>query len=294
MVIRVRPRHDLDNIAHNRPPCRLTRKVRPVDLRLKDAVVLVTGASRGIGLATAMEFAAEGCHLVISARTQADLDSAAQALHAKAASVTAVLADVTIPEDSQRLVDTAVAAHGGIDVLINNVGGSGGGKRILDSTDDDWRRILEVNLLQTVRMMRLATPHMAGRKAPAVVNIASISGWTPQLAGSGQYGAAKAALIFNGELWALDLWSQGIRLNTVSPGSILVPGNGWDRYREAEPQGYADYVTHGFPMGRLGTAEEVADVIVFLCSPRAHWINGRNIPVDGLEQPYPAPGRKPF
>jgi hypothetical protein len=78
----------------------------------------------------------------------------------------------------------------------------------------------------------------------------------------------------------------GICVNTVSPGSILVEGNGWDRYRLANPEYFEDYVRHGFPMGRLGTAQEVADVIVFAASPRAHWINGRNIPVDGLEQPH--------
>ncbi len=265
-----------------------------MDLGLAGAIALITGASRGIGLATAESFAAEGCHLVISARTRADLDAAAAALAGKAASVTAVVADMTVPADAQRLVDQAVAAHGGIDVLVNNVGGSSGGRRLQDSTDEDWRRTLEVNLLQTVRMMRLAAPAMATRPNPSIVNVASISGWTPQLAGSGQYGAAKAALIFDAELWALDLWAQRIRVNTVSPGSILVTGNGWDRYRTSEPQGYQDYVTHGFPMGRLGTATEVADVIVFLASPRAHWINGRNVAVDGLEQPFAAPGRRPY
>lgn len=265
-----------------------------MDLKLSGSVALVTGASRGIGLATAHAFAAEGCHLVISARTQADLDASAAELRKVAASVTAVVADVTVPAQAQSLVDAAVSAHGGIDILINNVGGGGGGRRIMDSTDEDWHRTLEINLVQTVRMMRLAAPHMAEREHASVVNISSISGWTPQLASTGQYGAAKAALIFDAELWALDLWSKSIRVNTVSPGSILVPGNGWDRYRINEPQGYADYVTHGFPMGRLGSAEEVADVIVFLSSPRAHWINGRNIPVDGLEQPFPAPGRKPY
>lgn len=265
-----------------------------MNLGLAGKVALVTGASRGIGLATASSFAAEGCHLVISARNAADLEASAEILRKTAASVTAVVADVTVPEEAQRLVEAAVAAQGGIDVLVNNVGGSGGGRRLLESSDEDWRRTLEVNLLQTVRMMRLSAPVMAGRESPAIVNVASISGWTPQLAGSGQYGAAKAALIFDTELWALDLWAQRIRVNTVSPGSILVPGNGWDRYRQAEPAGYDSYVTHGFPMGRLGTAEEVADVIVFLASPRAHWINGRNVPVDGLEQPFAAPGRRPY
>ena len=87
---------------------------------------------------------------------------------------------------------------------------------------------------------------------------------------------------------------HGIRVNTVSPGSILVAGNGWDRYRLANQEYFDDYVRHGFPMGRLGTAEEVADVIAFLASPRAHWINGRNIPVDGLEQPHAPFDRRPF
>jgi hypothetical protein len=127
---------------------------------------------------------------------------------------------------------------------------------------------------------------MKGRTGAAVINVASISGWSPQLAMSGQYGAAKAALIFDTERWALEFVPHGIRVNTVSPGSILVAGNGWDRYRLANQEYFDDYVRHGFPMGRLGTAEEVADVIAFLASPRAHWINGRNIPVDGLEQPH--------
>jgi len=136
--------------------------------------------------------------------------------------------------------------------------------------------------------------HMKGRPGAAVINIASISGWTPQLAMSGQYGAAKAALIFDTERWALEFVPHGLRVNTVSPGSILVEGNGWDRYRLANPHYFDDYVRHGFPMGRLGTAEELADVIVFVASPRAHWINGRNIPVDGLEQPYAPLDRRPF
>ena len=127
-----------------------------------------------------------------------------------------------------------------------------------------------------------------------MINVASISGWSPQLAMSGQYGAAKAALIFDTERWALEFVPHGIRVNTVSPGSILVEGNGWDRYRLASPGYFEDYVRHGFPMGRLGTAEEVADVIVFLASRRAHWINGRNIPVDGLEQPHAPLDRRPY
>jgi 3-oxoacyl-[acyl-carrier protein] reductase len=265
-----------------------------MDLKLAGKVALVTGSSRGIGLATAKAFAAEGCRLMLSGRSPQSLAAAAAVLRAAGAEIAVHAADVGTPEDAAALAGATVAAYGGIDILVNNVGGGGGGARIADSTDDDWRGALERNLIQTVRMMRLALPHMKGRAGAAIVNIASISGWSAQLAMSGQYGAAKAALIFDTERWALEFVPYGIRVNTVSPGSILVEGNGWDRYRSANPEYYADYVRHGFPMGRLGTAEEVADVIVFAASPRAHWINGRNIPVDGLEQPYAPLDRRPF
>ncbi len=265
-----------------------------MDMRLKDKVVLVTGSSRGIGLAAARGFAAEGCRVMLSARSSDALTAAEAALRAGGAAVASVAGDVTKPDGAAAVIAATVAAFGGIDILVNNVGGGGGGPRVEGSTDDDWHNILDVNLVQTVRMMRLAVPHMTGRAGAAVINVASISGWVPQLAMSGQYGAAKAALIFDTERWALEFVPHGIRVNTVSPGSILVPGNGWDRYRTGNPDKYEDYVRQGFPMGRLGTAEEVADVIVFAASPRAHWINGRNIPVDGLEQPYAPIDRRPF
>jgi 3-oxoacyl-[acyl-carrier protein] reductase len=265
-----------------------------MDLKLTGKIALVTGSSRGIGLATAKAFAAEGCRLMLSARSLEQLSAAASELRAAGAEAAAQAADVGQPEDAAALVDAAVAAYGGIDILINNVGGGGGGARVADSTDEDWRSALDRNLVQTVRMMRLALPHMKCRSGAAIINIASISGWSPQLAMSGQYGAAKAALIFDTERWALEFVPYGIRVNTISPGSILATGNGWDRYRLANPDNYSDYVRHGFPMGRLGTVEEVADVIVFTASPRAHWINGRNIPVDGLEQPHAPLDRRPF
>lgn len=265
-----------------------------MDLKLAGKVVLITGSSRGIGLATAKAFAGEGCLLMLSARSPKELAETEAALRARGVAVAAQAADVSKPREAAELIHAAIAAYGGIDVLVNNVGGGGGGSRIADSTDDDWRSAVERNLIQTVRMMRLALPRMKGRAGASVINVASISGWSPQLAMSGQYGAAKAALIFDTERWALEFVPYGIRVNTVSPGSILTPGNGWDRYRLANPEFFDDYVRYGFPMGRLGTVEEVADVIVFLASSRAHWINGRNIPVDGLEQPHAPLDRRPF
>src|SRR5271154_7183322 len=235
-----------------------------MDLKLTGKVALITGSSRAIiGFATAKAFAAEGCRLMLSARSVEQLTKAEAELSQTGAEVAAHVADVSKPDEAAALVEAAVTTYGGIDILVNNVGGGGGGARIADSTDNDWRSALERNLIQTVRMMRLALPHMKGRPGASVINVASISGWAPQLAMSGQYGAAKAALIFDTERWALEFVPHGIRVNTVSPGSILVEANGWDRYRLANPEYFDDYVRYGFPMGRLGTAAEGAGGIEF-------------------------------
>ena len=134
---------------------------------------------------------------------------------------------------------------------------------------------------------------MQGRGGGAIVNVASISGWAPQLVGTAQYGAAKASVIFLTERLALELVRFNIRVNTVSPGSIQRT-QGWDNFKRQNPDSFETYVREGFPMGRLGNPEEVADVIVFLASPRANWINGRHIPVDGLEQPTGVGERRPW
>src|SRR5215469_7502796 len=134
-----------------------------MDLRLRGKVALVTGSSRGIGLATAKAFAAEGCRVMLSARSTEHLRQAEEALRSTGADVAAHAADVGSPDDAARLIEVTVASYGGIDILVNNVGGGGGGARVADSSDDDWRGALERNLIQTVRMMRLALPHMKAR-----------------------------------------------------------------------------------------------------------------------------------
>jgi 3-oxoacyl-[acyl-carrier protein] reductase len=129
-----------------------------MDLKLTGKVALITGSSRGIGLATAKAFAAEGCRMMLSARSTEQLREAETALRATGAEIAACAGDVGDPDQAGQLIEAAVAAYGGIDILVNNVGGGGGGARIADSTDDDWRGALERNLIQTVRMMRRALP----------------------------------------------------------------------------------------------------------------------------------------
>src|ERR1700730_12501831 len=133
-----------------------------MDLRLRGKVALVTGSSRGIGLATAKAFAAEGCRIMLSARSAEQLRDAEVALRGAGPTVAAHSADVADSADAARLIDATVAAYGGIDVLVNNVGGGGGSARIADSSDDDWHGALERNLIQTVRMMRLGLARQQG------------------------------------------------------------------------------------------------------------------------------------
>ena len=258
-----------------------------MDLELRGKVVLITGGCKGIGLRTARCFVEEGAELGICGRDPAALERAASELREMGTKITAVQADVTNPKQASDFVERCVEERGKIDVLINNVGGSYGASSLLKATDEDWYRTFELNLFQLIRLIRLVHPHMLATGGGAIVNISSISGVYPQLSGSPQYGTSKAAQIFLTECVALELADANIRVNTISPGSIIWPGGGWDQFRKAHPQAFERYVRDGFPMGRLGSPEEVADAIVFLASPRANWINGRNIGVDGLEQPVP-------
>ena len=261
-----------------------------MDLRLSGKVALITGGSKGIGLRTARAFVAEGCDVGLFARGAEALESAAKELRGSGARVATVAGDVCCPDDAARFIDVCARELGRIDILVNNAirFEFGGDERtVVGSSDQSWSDSYEGTVLQVLRMIRLAVPHLRESDAAAVVNVASISGWIPQLAGCGHYGSTKGAIIGLAERLALELVHDGIRVNTVSPGSIFWPGGSWDEFRKANPDSFAEYVRDGFPMGRLGKPEEVADVIVFTASPRANWINGRHIPVDGLEQPVP-------
>jgi NAD(P)-dependent dehydrogenase (short-subunit alcohol dehydrogenase family) len=257
-----------------------------MELGLRGKVALVTGANRGIGLAIAMGLAREGCDLAVCARGADTLAAAAERIGALGVRVAAIPADVLQPADAQRFVEEAAARLGGIDILVNNAG-KNVGRRLAEATDEEWRQTFDYNVFQAARLVRLCVPHMRKRGGGAVVLVSSISGWIPQLAGTGQYGASKAAEIFMAEPLALELVRDRIRVNVVSPGSILFEGGGWDTRRRTEPEKFAAYERNGFPEGRLGTPEEVADVVVFLVSDRARWVNGANVRVDGLEQPVP-------
>jgi 3-oxoacyl-[acyl-carrier protein] reductase len=251
-----------------------------MDLGLTGKVGLVTGGSRGIGRAIALRLASEGAQVAICGRQAETLEATLAELRGQGVAAHGVVADVTCAGEAERFVDESAAALGGADLLVANVGGSSG-QELLKSTVEDWARTFELNLFHAVRAIRAAVPHMQQRGGGSVVSIASISGWKP--GPRAQYGAAKAGEIFLAGALAWELGPLRIRVNTVSPGSIMFPGGGWERFRAQNGERFAEFERREFPWGRLGTPEEVADVVVFLLSERAGWINGANIAVDGAQ-----------
>jgi 3-oxoacyl-[acyl-carrier protein] reductase len=191
-----------------------------------------------------------------------------------------VVADVSRPEGIERVINGAVERFGGIDVLVNNVG-LGGGSTLLDTPDTDWQEAIDQTLMPAVRASRLAVPHMQRRGGGAIVIIASIFG--REAGGRMTYNAVKAAQISLGKSLAQQLAPSNIRVNTLSPGSILFEGGSWWRRQQQDPAGIAEFVTRELPFGRFGRAEEVGDVVAFLASPRASWVSGTSVVVDGCQ-----------
>jgi 3-oxoacyl-[acyl-carrier protein] reductase len=257
--------------------------MQEMDLGLFDKVAIVTGSSRGLGLASAKALASEGCRVTICARTGATLQQAAAEVAAIAGGrdrVLTVTADLTRADGVQAVVDRTVEAFGGIDILVNNVG-LGRGAGLLDTTDAEWQEAFDQTLLPAVRASRLAVPHMVRRGGGSIIIIASVFG--REAGGRMTYNAIKAAEISLAKSLAQQLASSNIRVNSVSPGSILFEGGSWWKRQQESPAAIADFIRRELPFGRFGKPEEVGDVVAFLASSRASWISGTSVVVDGCQ-----------
>jgi 3-oxoacyl-[acyl-carrier protein] reductase len=247
-----------------------------MDLGLKGKAAVVTGASRGIGRAIALRLAGEGAGVAICARGEPALREAEAALRTRSVPVYAAVCDVGNAEALDGFLDTARARLGRVDILVNNPSG-------FTFADDlaTWQSTLNVDLMAAVRASWKVAPWMSAAGGGAIVHISSIAG----LEATGfppAYGAAKAGLVSHAKSLAVALAPQKIRVNTVAPGSIEFLGGVWDQVKQSNPDFY-NAILKTIPMGRMGTPEEVADVVAFLVSDRASWVTGVCLAVDGAQ-----------
>ncbi|HET9115995.1 MAG TPA: SDR family oxidoreductase [Gaiellaceae bacterium] len=236
-----------------------------MDLGLADSVCLITGSTGGIGLETAKLLRAEGATVVTTGRGGGD-----------------VQADLSEPGEPERVVGETIERHGRLDVLVNNVGYSEI-RKLEDVTDDQWQASFEINLMSAVRATRAALPGMRGRGTGTIVNVSSTAAKRPST-GMPDYSVMKAALLSFSRLVA-DLYAkEGIRCNAVTPGPTATGawlGEGGLADQQGERDEVLAKVAAGRPLGRLARPEEIAAVVVFLCSPLASYVTGAAWSADG-------------
>jgi 3-oxoacyl-[acyl-carrier protein] reductase len=245
-----------------------------MDLGLKGKNVLVTGGSKGIGLAIAELFAAEGANVAICARNGDEVAKVVKTLAAKGVKAWGSGIDVADPTALKGWVEGAAAELGGIDCIVCSVSALAVG-----DTQESWEKAFRTDMMHTVNSVAAAMPSLEKSKSASVTIISSVSGFEVDFA-AGSYGAIKGALIHYAKGLSNQLVGKGIRVNTVSPGNTYFEGGIWHNIEKGNPDLFKTAMSLN-PTGRMGTAEEVAFGVVCLASPRASRISGTNLIIDG-------------
>jgi len=251
-----------------------------MDLGLRDKVAVVTGGSRGIGKGISIGLANEGCRLAICARNEEGLIKTVEEIKNSGVEVLGFARDITKAEEVDRFSKDVLDKFGQVDILVNNVGGNK--RNLFENTSvEDWREILELNLLSHVNVTQSFLPEMKKQGSGAVIFISSIFGRESGGPTLSIYNSSKAAQISMAKVMASELASEGIRVNSVAPGSIRFPGGSWDKRCIADPEGMAEFVKKELPIGRFGTVEEIANLVCFLASEKSSLMTGACINADG-------------
>jgi 3-oxoacyl-[acyl-carrier protein] reductase len=236
---------------------------------------MVTGATRGIGLAIAETLALEGAVVSAIARTRADVEALGTRLHG-----IGIAADLMTPEGRHNAYDTTRDRLGPVEILVNNFGGRAG-TSWTDTGAPEFELAMEGNVKVAAHLTSLVLPDMVDRGWGRVVVIASLYGL--EAGGAPAYNAAKAAEIGFVASLGKSLLETGVTANAIAPGPILYDGGSWERRLRQNPEAIADFIQHELPAGRFGTPLEVANVVCFICSNEARGINGACVPVDGAQ-----------
>ena len=255
-----------------------------MDFGIQGKYALVTGGSHGIGRAIALALADEGVHVAVCAREEERLQEMLCEIHARGVNGLSISADVMKREDIERVVDTIIKEWGTIHILVNNVGGGGRwGNEIIEETGEDvWTDVYTKNTFAAIRFTMRAIPYMRKQKWGRVVTITSKYG--REGGGRPWFTLAKSAEMSLMKTLALQpyLARDGVTFNSVAPGNIMIPGTGWEKEKKENPESFYRILEES-PLGRMGTPEEVAAVVTFLCSEKASLINGASVAVDGAE-----------
>lgn len=252
-----------------------------MDLHLDDAVVLVAGSSRGIGLATARAFLAEGSRVVITGRDEFALEQARASLMSESdpGRLLALSGDLREPAVIEALLTSVEERWGGLDCLVANVG-NGRGPIGWDLAETDWERLFEENFSIAYRLVQQVLPAMTRTRRGSIVLVASIVGVESTRAPL-PYAAAKAALLNYAKNVARQVGPDNVRVNAVAPGNILFPGGSWERRLAERRDEVMQMLDAEVPLRRFGQPDEIANLIVFLSSQRAAFITGACVVADG-------------